>query len=129
MAEETPELFTVLRSAYQTGLLGKLMTLLGQGVEEALAEGKLTPQDNLNRLDEIEEDRLVMAEMALATMGGVVPFALNESAMRSLLQLLENEALANVIVQKVKGAILDNPAVRSPVGAAGVCKTTSPGRP
>ncbi len=117
MSLDQKALFDVLSCAQRNGVLEKLMVFLGQGIEEALEEGGLNTGDLLNMLDEVEEESLVKADGLLGMIGGFLPLANNDKLMMFLSYLLEDPNLTTGMVQKVKEAILNNPAGQPPVSS------------
>jgi hypothetical protein len=117
MSLDQKALFDVLSCAERNGVLEKLMVLLGQGIEEALEEGGLNTGDLLNMLDEAEDASLVKADGLLGMVGGFLPLANNDELMTFLSYLLEDPNVTTGMAQKVKEAILNNPAGQPPVSS------------
>ena len=110
MSLDQKALFEVVSCARRNGVLEKLMVLLGEAIEEALEEGDLTTWELLQMVDEAENASLAKADGLLGMVSGFIPLASNDNMMMFLSYLLEDPNLTTGMVQKVKEAILNNPA-------------------
>lgn len=114
MSLDQAALFEVVVRAYRSGVLDKLVVLLGNAIEEALEEGNLTTWELLNMADEADDASFANANGLLGMVSGLIPLANNDKLMMFLSYLLDDPNLTAGVAQQLKAAILDAPASQPP---------------
>ena len=98
--------YDVVACAHRTGVLDKLLSMQGEAIEAALEEEDITMWELLNAVEEVDDETIAKLDGLLGMIGGFIKFANNDELMMLLSYLLDDDLLKSMIVQRMKGSIL-----------------------